>query len=239
MAPRTLGSSEPRIDGRLRLAGVLVTLVFALFALRLFQLQIVQGEELRERSERNSVRTVRLEPPRGEILDREGRVLATTRPAWELQVLPHAVQRPERTYAALGQLLEVDPARLAERVGRPRGAARYRPVSLAGDLAFDQLARVETHRYALPGVVTRVRPRRHYVEGALASHLLGTIGEVRPAQLERDGFEGVSPGDVVGQTGLEARFESHLRGRADVRFRAVPAGRPDGPRRPRLLHHRS
>lgn len=221
--PRILGSSEPRIEGRLRLTGALVTLVFAIFALRLFQLQIVQGEELRERSERNSVRTVRLEPPRGEILDREGRILATTRPAWELQVLPHAVQRPERTFAALGQLLDEDASALAERVGAPRGASRYRPVTLSGDLDFEHLARVETHRYALPGVVTRVRPRRHYVEDDLGSHLLGMIGEVRSDQLEREGFEGVQPGDVVGQTGLEARFEAHLRGRAGGRNVVVDA----------------
>jgi penicillin-binding protein 2 len=222
MSARILGG-EPRIDGRLRLAGALVALVFALFALRLFQLQIVQGEELRERSERNSVRTVRLEPPRGEILDREGRVLATTRPAWELQVLPHALQHPQRTFAALGQLLEVEPALLEERFGSPRGSARYRPVHLSGDLDFEQLARVETHRYALPGVVTHVRPRRHYLQGDLASHLLGTIGEVREEQLQREEFEGVRPGEVVGQTGLEARFESHLRGRAGGRNVVVDA----------------
>ena len=223
MPLRTLGGGEPRIDGRLRLAGTLITLVFGLFALRLFQLQIVQGEELRERSERNSVRTVRIDPPRGEILDRQGRVLATTRPAWELQVLPHGLGNPQKTFAALGQLLEVEPALLENKVGRPRGTARYRPVSLASDLSFEELARVETHRFALPGVVTRVRPRRHYVEGELAAHLLGTIGEVRPDQLERESFAGVRPGDFVGQTGLEARFEAHLRGRPGGRNVVVDA----------------
>jgi penicillin-binding protein 2 len=76
-----LGKSEISIDGRLRLVGAFIVAVFLLFVFRLFQLQIVEGEILRTRSEQNSVRTIRLEAPRGDILDREGRVLATTRPA--------------------------------------------------------------------------------------------------------------------------------------------------------------
>jgi penicillin-binding protein 2 len=195
------------------LAVLLIALVFGLFTVRLFQLQIVESALLRERSERNSIRTIRLEAPRGEIVDRDGRVVATTRPAFGVQVIPNELRGGHRTWEALGQLLDVDPAVLTERFGTPRGSARFRPVTLDGDLSFDRLARVESHRHALPGVVTDVQPRRHYVEGDLAAHLIGTIGEIRPAQLEDEGFAGYRPGDVVGQTGIEARFESHLRGR--------------------------
>jgi hypothetical protein len=67
------------IDGRLRLFAALLGAVFAIFELRLFQLQVVEAEELRERALRNSARTVRLDAPRGEIVDREGRTLADTR----------------------------------------------------------------------------------------------------------------------------------------------------------------
>ena len=88
---------------------------------------------------------------------------------------------------------------------------------LADDLTPDQLARVEVHRYALAGVATDVRPRRHYVEGSLAAHLLGTLGEVRSDQLEREQFESYRPGDVIGQSGVEALFEPQLRGQAGGR----------------------
>jgi penicillin-binding protein 2 len=207
------GSAAASHDRRLRVAGALLLLVFAGFLLRLFQLQILEGEELRRRSKENFVRTLQLRAPRGEIVDREGRVLATTRPAYELQVIPGNLERPDVTYAALGQLLAAEPAALRERVGPARGAARYRPVRLVGDLDFDALARVESHRYALPGVVTDVQPRRHYLDGALGAHLLGTIGEIRSDQLEKDAYQGYRAGDVIGQTGLEARLEAHLRGR--------------------------
>jgi penicillin-binding protein 2 len=212
-----LGKSDIPIDGRLRLIGVLIVAVFAVFVFRLFQLQIVEGEALLRRSMQNSVRTVRLDPPRGDILDREGRVLATTRPAYELRAIPSALREPRTTFAVLARLLDSDSASLEKRVGAGKGAERFQPVTLVDDLDFDRLAKLETHRYALAGLVTDVRPRRHYVEGALAAHLMGTIGEIGGDQLEQRAREGYRPGDVIGQSGLEARLESHLRGRAGGR----------------------
>lgn len=215
---RMLGhSADPIPGGRLRVAGLLIGLVFLLFIGRLFQLQIIQGELLSARSERNSVRTVHLEAPRGDIVDREGRVVATTRPAFELQVIPSELRDADRTWRALGQLLGDDAEVLAERMGTPRGSARFRPVRLDGDLTFDRLARVEAHRHVLPGVVVDVRPRRHYPGADHAAHLLGTIGEISAAQLESEPFDGYRSGDVVGKTGIESRFEPHLRGRAGGR----------------------
>jgi penicillin-binding protein 2 len=110
-----------------------------------------------------------------------------------------------------------------ERVGSPRGIARFRPVRLDGDLDETQLARVETHRFALPGVSIRVRPLRHYLEGGLAAHLLGTLGEIRGDQLEEEAFTDYRPGDIIGQTGLESILETHLRGRAGGRNVMVDA----------------
>jgi penicillin-binding protein 2 len=215
---RSLGQDrEPIQPARVRLAIAFLALVFALFAGRLFQLQLIEGDDLRRRSEQNSVRTVRLEAPRGEIVDREGRPVATTRPAFGLEVVPQDLRRPDLTFAALGQLLGADPAALRADLGAPSRAARFKPVRLVDDLDPDQLARVEVHRYALAGVSTDVRPRRHYLEGTLAAHLLGSLGEIRGEQLEREAFEGYRAGDVIGQTGVEALFESRLRGQAGGR----------------------
>jgi penicillin-binding protein 2 len=219
-----LAGGDLPIDGRLRLFAALLGAAFAIFEIRLFQLQIVKADELREQAHRNSVRTERLEAQRGEIVDREGRVLAKTRSAFELAVVPSDLQRRDVTFAALGQLLERDPAELVQRVGNPRGIARFRSVRLVGDLDETQLARVETHRFALPGVATRVRPLRHYLEGELAAHLLGTLGEIRGDQLDEEPFaEEYRAGDIIGQTGLESVLEPRLRGRAGGRNVMVDA----------------
>ena len=218
-----LAGGDLPIDGRLRLFAALLGAAFMIFELRLFQLQVVDVDELREQATRNSVRTERLEAQRGEIVDREGRVLAKTRSAFELDVVPSDLQRRDITFKALGQLLERDPNTLGAQVGSPRGIARFRPVRLVGDLDEVQLARVETHRFALPGVSTRVRPLRHYIDGPIASHLLGTLGEVRADQLEQESYADYRSGDVIGQTGLESVLEKNLRGRAGGRNVMVDA----------------
>jgi penicillin-binding protein 2 len=219
---RRLGAGvDPAVEARLPLLAVLIILAFVVFAVRLFQLQIIESADLRLRSQRNSVRTVRLEAPRGDVMDREGRVLATTRPAFGLQVIPHDLRHSEVTFTALGMLLDENGAALSERVGSPRGRRRFAPVRLAGDLSYDRLARVESHLYALPGVVTDVRPRRYYPGGSLASHLLGSIGEIGREQLATRDFADYRQGEVIGQSGIEARYQAHLRGRAGGRNQVV------------------
>lgn len=213
-----LGSGpDASIEGRLLLAAVLMVLVLLAYAVRLFQLQILQGEEFRGIAQGNAARLVRLEAPRGEILDREGRVLATTRPAFGVQVMPSDLREAETTFAALGMLLEEDGEVFRERVGTPRGRMRFQNVRLADDLSYDHMARVESHLYALPGVQTDVRPRRHYLGAEMGAQLLGTIGEIRKEQLESEEFEGYRQGEIVGQSGVEALLERHLRGQAGGR----------------------
>lgn len=204
-------------DNRLWLFAFTIFIVFTIFLSRLFYLQIMQGDELRVQSERNSVRTVRIDAPRGNVLDRERRVIASTRPAFDVEIIPSELRDADRVYTALGTLLDQDEARVRESVGKPRGRARFQPVSVSSDLSFEQLARVESHRYAMPGVLTEVNPRREYTDGNAAGHLLGTLGEVRADQLEKAGFETYRQGEIVGQSGLEGVLEAPLRGTAGGR----------------------
>ncbi|MBW2399446.1 MAG: penicillin-binding protein 2 [Deltaproteobacteria bacterium] len=217
---------DPAIESRIPFVAGFMVVVFGIFGLRLFQLQIIEGEQFGRLSLKNSVRSVQLEAPRGDIVDREGRTLATTRPAFGIQVIPTDLRERERTVKALGILLDADSAALDEKIGTPRGRSRFQPVKLARDVSYDELARVESHRYALPGVVTDIQPRRHYVEGEFASHLIGYIGEIQGKQLEQDEFEDYRSGEVIGQTGIEKLLEQDLRGRKGGRNLVVDvAGR--------------
>ena len=82
---RLPGADEAPSELRIGLIALIMLAAFAIFVVRLFQLQIVEGADLASRSQRNSIRTLRLEAPRGDIVDREGRVLATTRPAFRVR----------------------------------------------------------------------------------------------------------------------------------------------------------
>lgn len=225
---RLAAGVDSSIVNRLIFIAVVIVLTFVVFVLRLFQLQVIEGEDLGNRARRNSVRTVYLEAPRGDIVDRFGRELATTRPAFGVHVMPAEMRERELTFAALGSLLDRDAGELAQRVGAPTGRRRFQPVRIAEDLPYGSRNRVESHLYALPGVFTDVSPRRYYVGGSLAAHVLGYTGEIQVAQLEKRAFADYRSGDVIGQAGVESRFESTLRGRAGGRNVVVDvAGRVD------------
>jgi len=225
---RLAAGVDASIVNRLVFIAVFIVLIFAVFGVRLFQLQVIEGEDLGNRARRNSVRTVRLEAPRGDIVDRFGRELATTRPAFGVHVMPAELRERALTLAALGNLLDQDPSELSERVGTPKGRARFQPVRVAKDLPYDSRTRVESHLYALPGVFTDVSPRRYYVGGTLAAHVLGYTGEIHTKQLAKRSFADYRSGDVIGQAGVESRYESVLRGRAGGRNVVVDvAGRID------------
>lgn len=207
-----MGSAEVPGELRVGLIALLISAVFGIFMIRLFQLQVLESADLVSRSQRNSVRTLRLEAPRGDIVDREGRVMATNRPAFRLRVIPDEIPSNSSIYSVLGNLLERDGDELAARVGQPRGRKRFQPVVLEGDLSYSQRARVETHRFALPGVVTDMTPHRLYVEAEYAAHVLGSIGEIGTEELRSPEFSGYRAGEVIGKDGLESALESHLRG---------------------------
>ncbi len=211
---RVGGGGETDIQQRVPWIAAFILLVFSIFFARLFQLQVIQTDDFRLRSLHNSVRTLRVEAPRGDIVDRDGRILAATRPAFGVQLIPHDVRHPDVVIPALAQLIDREAGEVRSQIGTPRGRLRYQPIRLAGDLSYDQLARVESHLYALSGVVTDVRPRRHYVGGDLAAHVLGYIGEVGSAQLETSAYSDYQQGEVIGQSGIEGVEQEALRGRA-------------------------
>jgi penicillin-binding protein 2 len=193
---------------------IIVIAIFTLFVGRLFQLQILEGEALASRSQANYVRTVRLDAQRGSIVDREGRTIAASRPAYGVDLIPYEIQNPWRTYSVLGEILDRDPVEIAARVGQPRGRWRFKPVSLSKDLPLEQRARIAAHRYAMPGVELYRKPLRDYVYQHLAAQLLGTIGEIDAAELETEVFSNYRSGETIGKTGIEAANEIHLRGHA-------------------------
>lgn len=209
---RLSAGNDPGVERRIGVIAVGMLLIFFVFVLRLFHLQIVEGADLRSRSERNFVRTVQLEAARGDIVDRNGVVLATTRPAYRVQIMPNELGDGSRTFRVLGGILGVPPDELSRKVGKPSGRQRFQPIVLERDLPYERFTQVESHRYALPGVVTDISPRRYYVEHERAAHLIGTIGEIASRQLEKPEFSDYAAGEIVGQFGLEAQVESHLRG---------------------------
>jgi len=153
--------------------------------------------------------------PRGQIVDRNGHVLASNRQQIVISVVPEELPKDprerEEVLIRLASLLEVTPESLKETLAR-NIQNRFDPVKVAIDVDIGLLTRIEEQRARLPGVLVEQEPLRYYPDGALFGHLLGQMGEISPDELKARRREGYRPGDFCGKLGLERAYDPFLRG---------------------------
>jgi penicillin-binding protein 2 len=207
---------------------IAVSVVFALVLFRLFTMQVLQGTKYRELSEENRIRVEVLVAPRGEIRDRNGLLLADNIPSFTVTLDPYDksyVDAPallDTTVRRLGEILQVEPALLREKV-RKDGRQSFLPVRLKRNIDRTTVAYIAEHESELPGVDVEFEPLRRYPLGEMASHLLGYVGEVSDKELENPERADYLSGDLIGKMGIERQYERLLRGVSGKRFVEVNA----------------
>ena len=186
-----------------------VVLSFLLMAVRLWDLQINQGEAMRGLSEHNRIRLRRVPAQRGVIYDRNGVVLVENRPSFDVLLVPEDAGDVGQVAALLGRYLG-DGIALDSAAHGQRGRAPYQGVVVRRDISWSGVAAIESRQLELPGVSLAVTPRRLYPFGTLAAHLLGYVGEATPKDLEQRAE--LRMGDLIGKAGIEQVRDHELRG---------------------------
>ncbi|MFA4844458.1 MAG: penicillin-binding protein 2 [Candidatus Margulisiibacteriota bacterium] len=191
-----------------RLLLIFCGLVFVLLALRLLQLQVIEGDKYRRVADENAARTVPAPAARGVIYDRNDRVLVENRPVFSVQVMPQLLT------AGAGKKKAVVLARLGAILGEKLEfkPSSDKPIIIKDNLAPEIAVRIEEQKDKLEGVVVSVRPVRFYPHDNTASHLLGYVGEIEPDDLSRLKEQGYRLGDWVGKDGVEKQYDSLIRG---------------------------
>ena len=191
----------------------LVVLVCGAMGLRLAWLQLVHGAENRARADENRIRLMPRNPIRGRLLDRQGRVLATSRLTHNLYIQPREVS--DATWpplrARLATVLGVPAADLDQK-RRAGGNAEGFRIPLAGPLTPEQVLRFREQADQLPGAEVDVDVLRSYPHGRLAAHVLGYTSGITEEEYERLAASGYRIRDRVGRSGVEKAYEAHLRG---------------------------
>ena len=191
---------------------IAASLFFFLLLTRLWYLQVIETERLKELSENNRLRSVPVAASRGAILDRNGAVLVDNTPSFSVAVIPQDVKDKEALLDTLARHLDLDRAELLERWEKGKGRAKYYPIVLASGITRDQLEYLEENRLRLPGLEVEVKPVRDYPDGLMAAHLLGYLGEISENELAEAGFREYNLGDYVGKSGIERNLEKYLHG---------------------------
>ncbi|RPH96097.1 penicillin-binding protein 2 [candidate division KSB1 bacterium] len=198
---------------------VIGALLFGALGMRLFQLQVLQWQEFRNKSDSNRFRLIEIAPPRGVMRDHKGRLIVTNRPSYTCYGVPHELWRDKRGIALLNAALHMPPGFLENEVIKPYRRT-FAPMRLKRDLSFSELSAFEEVRDQIPGAFLEVEQKRSY-NGKLAAHMLGYVSEVSKEELEK--FPDVLTGDLVGKRGLERIYDSALRGVKGRRFSVVNA----------------
>ncbi len=204
----------PGLRRRFIISSLIVAGVFCVLVLRLWYLQVLGVDHYRELSERNRIRHVAIQAPRGAIFDRHGVLLVDNRPAFTVSALRQEIGDRKELFHNLGELLDVDEEQLEERWRAGQGLPRYRPLPLLEDVGRQAMEVVQENSIDLPGILVEVKPLRDYPHGEMAAHLFGYLGEVAEDELRSAKFSSYRSGEMVGKTALERMFEDRLRGAA-------------------------
>ena len=220
----------PGLAFRVGILGVVALAVFAVLFFRLWSLQILSGDTYLATAQGNQLRTIRLEAPRGTILDRHGRVIVDNiaGTAVKLWVGDLPANRRYAVIRHLATVLRVPPLQLAKEVDQ-RIADPLNPITVKTAVGEDQVAYLYEHASEFPGVQIQQTYLRHYPYQSLGAQVLGYVGEVSQGELDRKPSV-YKPGDKVGKTGVESREDEYLRGAAgQAEIRVDSMGRPQGP----------
>lgn len=218
----------PGIRARSNLFRALLVVVFALIALSLWRLQVLEAPRHGQAAEANRIRLSEMPAPRGVIYDRNGQLLATNAPVFVVSLVEADVP-PGRRGDELGKLAALlgTSREGLERILDQRRVPGdlFAPIPLRTHLPREVALAIEERAWELPGVRVTVESTREYPDGEILAHVIGYLVQPSPDEFERhyrDQRYGMS--DRVGAAGVEATFEGSLRGVDGARLTEVDAG---------------
>ena len=224
-----------RLSLRVAVMGGIAIALFAVLFFRLWNLQVLDGDKYLAEAKNNRTREYKVIAPRGDILDRNGEVLVDNRTSLALQLnpekLPEDPAEERAELARLGELAHMSLKQVRRAIAEGEEVAAGAPVTLRRDVGFELIAYVEENQREFPGVSVQRVFVRHYPNGTMAAHVLGSVSEVSGEELREPRYKQLEPGDEIGQSGAEDAYDKYLRGdpgRTRIQVNALGQPTPGG-----------
>lgn len=190
--------------------GAVVIVVLLVYVAQLFNLQIL-SDEYKDKADSNAFYKKTLYPARGLMYDRKGRLLVYNQPAYDITFIPREIRKVDTLDLCNTLGITVDDFNdRMKRLRRSRGYSSYTEQVFMSRLSAEEFAKFQEKMYRFPGFYVQKRSIRQYAYGA-AGALFGDIGEVSQKKIDSDPY--YTRGDYIGTQGLEASYESVLRGK--------------------------
>ncbi|MDA8044584.1 MAG: penicillin-binding protein 2 [Actinomycetota bacterium] len=195
---------------------IIVGCLFAALLARLWDLQVIGAPAAQAAATNNGIRLVYTPAPRGLILDRNGNVLVGNvyRPA--IEVDPQTAITQPAMETRLAALLGMSPIQMSQAIANPQYAP-FGPVPVETNATPQQILYIKEHPGSFPGVQATSIPVRSYsAAGLAAANLLGYVGQITASEYKSLKSKGYRPESQIGQSGIEAAYQSVLRGHPGV-----------------------
>jgi penicillin-binding protein 2 len=231
----------PQLALRVGILGMLALAIFATLFLRLWSLQVLNGEQLLRAAQNNQRRDIRVQAPRGPILDRNGNVLVTNVPGRAVQIwssdLPKRRGVRLQEIRALGRVVGLPANQIGAAIRRHRHDP-LTPIRIKDSVTRAQVFYLDERAEDFHGVQIVPAYLRYYPHRELAAHVLGYVSEISKKQVASLSSQGYRGGDTIGQTGIESYYDRYLRGTAGLsQLRVDSLGRPISLVVPRVPAH--
>ncbi|MDX1639842.1 MAG: penicillin-binding protein 2 [Balneolaceae bacterium] len=216
-----------RVTTSIRVLQVAMVGLSLLILGRLFQLQIVEFDTYSPLSRENSLRQEIINPARGLIYDRNGRMIVDNEPIYSITITP--VSYDDSNNELLAGFMDIPVQELEKRIREAQTYSWYRSSKLFTEVSFQKFSVIQENIWRLPGIGHQIESKRHYpVDSMKASHVLGYLREVSEQEyLDSDQYH---LGDKIGKSGLEMAYENQLRGTLGVEYIRINAlGQSLGP----------
>jgi len=196
---------------RVKVFTVIILFFFPVLILGLFYTQIAKHDFYRELSEKNRIRVLALEAPRGKIYDSSGNLLVSSRISFDVEVIFQELIDEEKAVYLLGKTLGVKKEELSKKI-KKASERPFVPVKIIKDIEKNKAIAVEEIIRDLPGVIVTTRPLRNYLYGKSFSHVTGYLGKISEEQLNKYKIYGYRMQDFVGKDGVERTYNDYLHG---------------------------
>lgn len=197
---------------RIKILQIFFTILFVLTGVWLYYIQIIKGPFYSNLSSRNSIRLLNINAPRGNIYDRQGKIIAGNTLSFGVFIVPQEVDDIDAEMEELSGILGVSKSLLERNYKRNRSAS-FAPCELIRGISKKDAISIEETIFGMPGVLVKEAPFRNYYYKEAFSHAIGYIGEIGSLELELLKPYGYSIKDLIGKDGVERFCDRILRGK--------------------------
>ncbi len=243
------GNPKFASNSRATIFKALIIVISLLYTGRLAMLQIIEGNIYREVSENQAIKKISVEPFRGNMYDRNGKLIVHNEPSFTITLTPNDFkleslplllsiipadtleiisalsslynnkQFNSQVLPTISEMLNIGKSKISKRPRNVGFYSRFSPVKIYRDAQFSEISKIEEFSDFLPGVDILVESKRLYEFDGKMAHIMGYTREISPSELKRKSY--YRPGDYIGKRGLERTYEDLLRGNPGVQFVAV------------------